>query len=115
VTHERQDYQSAQHIGGHHCCFRFIIPWHELAKKKDAEFPWKGAFYRIVDGSQSLTDSNDFTTLEECQQWAVDRAEYYDFQESEYDYSCGTGCTYDEDTIVFGERTKTYNCTELTK
>jgi len=84
-------------------------------KKKDQEFPWKASIYKIVNGTNEVRDSKDLKTLEECRNWANDQAKKLNYKEGEWDYSCGTGCDYDNNSVVSGKKVNTYKCTELTK
>jgi sulfatase maturation enzyme AslB (radical SAM superfamily) len=81
-------------------------------EKHDEKYPWLGTFYMYGNVE---SDNNELKTVEECREWANKRAESKDLAEGEWDYECGTGCKYADDTIKGGQQIKTYNCAEVTK
>lgn len=87
----------------------------KIQKNHDEENPWKGVFYKIVDELPEINDSSDFKTLEDCRKWANEKADKAGYKEGEWDYSCGTGCTFKDDTVSGGKKIKNYDCSELTK
>lgn len=84
-------------------------------RKHDDKFPWKGTFYRGINAERRILSDSEFKTLEECRAWSVVQADHNDLKEGEYDYSCGTGCSYKDDTVTGGKQVKIFECTELTK
>jgi len=83
-----------------------------LQEKHDEKYPWRGTFYmydRVND------DNDELKTVDECRAWANEKADKMDLEEGEWDYECGRGCEYSDDSIEGGKQIKTYNCVEITK
>lgn len=103
------------------CCLGIVLVGVLIAggmkyqEKQENKYPWKGTFYRIIEQDSMLTDSKDFESLEKCRDWAEERADHYNLREKEYDYSCGTGCTYKDNEVIDGKKVNNYECSELTK
>jgi hypothetical protein len=83
-----------------------------MQEKHDEKYPWRATFY-INDSVKD--DNNELKTLDECRAWANEKAEKMDLKEGEWDYECGRGCEYSDDSIEGGRRVKTYSCIEITK
>jgi hypothetical protein len=84
-------------------------------KSRDDKNPWIGTFYKIIEEEKAITDSERFETIDMCRDWADERASFYSLKEGEWDYECGTGCEFEDDTIVSGKKVNTYECSEVTK
>ncbi len=103
------------------CCFGLLILvgiitlGMKYQKSREDKFPWKGTFYRIDNDFTTLIDSGDFESLEKCRSWADERADHFGLNDNEFDYSCGTGCTYKDNEVVDGKKVNNYECSEITK
>lgn len=84
-------------------------------KEYDQEFPWFGSIWNTYSGSNSPFGDKQFKTLEECRSWAFDLKEKKSLKDGQWDYSCGTGCKYTDQSISNGRKVNTYECSELTK
>ncbi|MBI5404955.1 MAG: hypothetical protein HY976_01885 [Candidatus Kerfeldbacteria bacterium] len=82
-------------------------------RKKEAKFPWNGSFSAVSDERSRILASDEFKTLDECRRWAADQAKSRDLSAGEWAFSCGTDCTFKDDTIAGGKRIKTYTCREV--
>jgi sulfatase maturation enzyme AslB (radical SAM superfamily) len=65
--------------------------------------------------SGNVIDSKDVKTVEECRNWATDKARGMSMKDDAWDYSCGKGCTFNDDKISGGKEIHTYNCAEMSK
>lgn len=81
-------------------------------RSRDERYPWKGTFSKISETTPSK-ESDEFKTLEECKAWAADRASDLGLSEGQWEFSCGSGCEFTDDTIVSGRRIRNYDCDEL--
>jgi hypothetical protein len=90
-----------------------LIGWGmSLSKKHEEKYPWKASlFYK----SGNVIDSKDVKTVEECRNWATDKARGMSMKDDAWDYSCGKGCTFNDDKISGGKEIHTYNCAEMSK
>ncbi|MBI2356740.1 hypothetical protein HYV12_01680 [Candidatus Dojkabacteria bacterium] len=87
-------------------------------KSRAEKYPWSGSFFnRTYSEANQLTDSkrNKFKTVNECQTWAKEKAEWYDLKEGEWDYECGKNCEYKDQGITGGKRIETFECEEITQ
>lgn len=82
---------------------------------RDAKYPWVGTLYKVTDEERDIREDDRFRTLDECRNWALERADYFEWGEGEWDYECGTGCEYTDQSVIDGKDVHTYECDEVTK
>ena len=85
----------------------------EKDEEHDLKYPWFGSMWYV--GSHSIIDDGQFKTLEECREWAKKEAEKKNLKEGNWDYSCGTNCSFSDQGISNGRKVNTFECTKLTK
>ncbi|MDD4382352.1 MAG: hypothetical protein PHE21_03350 [Candidatus Dojkabacteria bacterium] len=83
-------------------------------EKKAEQYPWSVTFYYPKD---IINDSkrSKFKTLEECRQWALEKADNLNLEEGTWDYECGRGCTYTDQSTEGGQQVNTYACEEISR
>lgn len=92
-----------------------LIGWGiSLSEQHEKEYPWKASIF-LTSNTNNIIDSKDVKTLDECRTWVKDRTANFAYKEGEWDYSCGKGCKFSDDTISGGKRVNKYLCTEVTK
>lgn len=73
---------------------------------------WIGSYYTNINDNQKLISSNEFDTRSQCEDWG----ESLSSKQKDGDnanYTCGTGCGFDNDKIISGRRVSTYACNEI--
>lgn len=91
-----------------------LIGWGMKASERKAEkYPWSVSFFM----GENLTDSkkNEFKTLEECREWAQKKADRQNLEEGKWDYECGLGCEYVDQSVSGGRQVQTYECSDIKK
>ncbi len=82
-------------------------------KNNDAKYPWIGSLFKIENEERSIRASERFKTLDDCRNWSQGRIQ--EALEGVWDYDCGTDCKYSEQTIINGQKVKTYSCSQIEK
>ncbi len=83
-------------------------------EKKAAEYPWSVTFYYPKDNINDSKQSG-FKTLEECREWAQEKADRLNLEDDSWDYECGEGCKYVDQSIEGGQKVNSLVCTEIAK
>ena len=92
-----------------------LIGWGMKSQEKKAEqYPWSVTLYYPKDNIYDSKNS-EFKTLEECREWALEKADNLNLEEGMWDYECGRGCTYTDESIQGGKEIHTYECVELSR
>lgn len=92
----------------------FLINWGMKAQeRKEEKYPWSVSYF--VGGTLKDSKKSKFETLQECREWAQSKAEGQKLKEGEWDYECGRGCEYVDQSISGGRQVQTYECSEITK
>lgn len=92
-----------------------LIGWGmKLSEKKAEKYPWSVSFY-INDILKDSSKRSEFKTLEKCREWAKEKAEKMDLEEGKWNYECGRGCEYTDQSIEGGRQVQTFECVEISK
>jgi hypothetical protein len=87
----------------------------EKKEEYDNKYPWYGSIWYGTADSKSIFDDKQFKTLEECREWAKKHEESKNLKEGQWDYSCGTNCSFSDQGISNGRKINTFECSVLTK
>jgi ABC-type Na+ efflux pump permease subunit len=82
-------------------------------KNRETKYPWKGAVYALTNDVKDVRDSSDFKTLDACRTWSTKQLADLGLNRTTGGFSCGTDCTWRENTITGGHQVKLYDCTEV--
>ena len=92
-----------------------LIGWGmKSQERKEEQYPWSVTLYYPKDNIYDSKNSK-FKTLEECREWVLEKADKINLEEGMWDYECGRGCTYTDQSIQGGQKVNTYECTEISR